>query len=108
MRIDFRLHALVLALTLPCIELSAQGGRNEKIFFSPIKVEAARQNPKAADYLYFVPDENFVRGYSEVSATQRFGSDGLAGFLQKPYTSDVLAATLEEVIEERGRDGGES
>ena len=33
-------------------------------------------------------------GYNEIEATRRFTSKGLAGFLQKPFTPDELAAKL--------------
>jgi CheY-like chemotaxis protein len=38
-------------------------------------------------------------GYNEQEAVQRFIGKGLAGFIQKPYTRDVLAAKLREIFE---------
>ena len=37
-------------------------------------------------------------GYNEVEAIQRFTGKGLAGFLQKPYTSMALAQKLRDVL----------
>jgi len=37
-------------------------------------------------------------GYNQQTATQRFTGKGLAGFVQKPYTPDVLLAALAKVI----------
>ena len=37
-------------------------------------------------------------GYNEVEAIQRFTGKGLAGFIQKPYTSKALAEKLHEVF----------
>ena len=37
-------------------------------------------------------------GYTEQEVTQRFAGKGLAGFIQKPYTLDVLAETLRAVV----------
>ncbi len=37
-------------------------------------------------------------GYNEVEAVQRFAGKGLAGFLQKPYTSLALASKVKEVL----------
>ena len=39
-------------------------------------------------------------GYSELEAIQRFTGQGLAGFLQKPYTSLALAQTLRRVLDQ--------
>ena len=38
-------------------------------------------------------------GYTEKYATARFDTEGLAGFLQKPFRSDALIAKLREVLE---------
>jgi CheY-like chemotaxis protein len=38
-------------------------------------------------------------GYPESDATAQFGADGLAGFIQKPYTPDELLARVRSVIE---------
>jgi CheY-like chemotaxis protein len=40
-------------------------------------------------------------GYHEVEATKGFTSEGLAGFLQKPFGADDLSAKLAEVFGER-------
>ncbi len=56
--------ATTLSLSSPA---DAQSGRNEKHFYTPIQVQAVRQNPNAADYLYFMPDENFHRGYGRAT-----------------------------------------
>jgi two-component system cell cycle sensor histidine kinase/response regulator CckA len=37
-------------------------------------------------------------GYNEVEVIQRFTGKGLAGFLQKPYTSAALVDTVERVL----------
>jgi len=37
-------------------------------------------------------------GYNEVEAVQRFAGKGLAGFIQKPYTSADLARKVKEVL----------
>lgn len=37
-------------------------------------------------------------GYGEVEAVQRFAGQGLAGFIQKPYTSAALARKVKEVL----------
>jgi PAS domain S-box-containing protein len=39
-------------------------------------------------------------GYSEKTAKERFGGQGLAAFLQKPYSARVLADRVKQVIEE--------
>src|SRR5260370_29728589 len=39
-------------------------------------------------------------GYNEVEAVQRFAGKGLAGFIQKPYSSAVLVAKVEGVLTE--------
>jgi DNA-binding response OmpR family regulator len=41
-------------------------------------------------------------GYSELEATRRFTSKGLAGFLEKPFTPADLAGKLAKVIVEHG------
>lgn len=38
-------------------------------------------------------------GYSEHDLSQRFGQDGLAGFVEKPYTVESLAAVLDRVLQ---------
>jgi CheY-like chemotaxis protein len=38
-------------------------------------------------------------GYDEAEALARFGSNGLAGFLQKPYTASRLAAGINAVVD---------
>jgi len=38
-------------------------------------------------------------GYNQQTATQRFTGKGLAGFVQKPYTPDVLLAAMQKVLE---------
>ncbi|HVX66498.1 MAG TPA: PAS domain S-box protein [Bryobacteraceae bacterium] len=40
-------------------------------------------------------------GYNEVEAIRRFEGQGLSGFLQKPYTSDVLAEKMRSVMAAR-------
>ncbi len=40
-------------------------------------------------------------GYNEVEATRQFTGKGLAGFVQKPYTSVRLAETVRSVLERR-------
>jgi PAS domain S-box-containing protein len=38
-------------------------------------------------------------GYNEIEAVQRFASRGLAGFIQKPYTTRQLAEKIKEVLD---------
>ena len=40
-------------------------------------------------------------GFNEVEAVRRFTGKGLAGFLQKPYTSATLAETVKRIIAEK-------
>jgi CheY-like chemotaxis protein len=42
-------------------------------------------------------------GYSESMAKERFGGRRLAAFLQKPYSAQVLADRVKEVLEQRIR-----
>ena len=46
------------------------------------------------------PDARVVlsSGFNEMEATRRFGTEQLAGFLQKPYTAEQLAQMLSRVI----------
>ena len=37
-------------------------------------------------------------GYNEPEVTQRFAGKGLAGFIQKPFTADALAAKVRDVL----------
>jgi FixJ family two-component response regulator len=37
-------------------------------------------------------------GYSEMDAVQKFSGDGLAGFLQKPYTSTRLSEVIGRAV----------
>ena len=37
-------------------------------------------------------------GYNEVEAIQRFAGKGLAGFIQKPYTSAALAEKVSAIL----------
>lgn len=37
-------------------------------------------------------------GYSEAEAMRRFGRDGLAGFMQKPYTPARLAEAIRSIL----------
>jgi PAS domain S-box-containing protein len=43
-----------------------------------------------------------MSGYNEQEAISRFESKGLAGFLQKPFTVEKLAAKLRSILEPRG------
>lgn len=47
------------------------------------------------------PDAKVIlsSGYNEQDATQHFSGKGLSGFIQKPYSVDILLKTLREVIE---------
>ncbi len=49
------------------------------------------------------PDVTVVlcSGYNEVDATERFSGQGLAGFIQKPYTLAILREKLAEVLVEK-------
>jgi len=38
-------------------------------------------------------------GYDEAEAIQRFAGNGLAGFIQKPYTPTQLAEKIKTVLE---------
>lgn len=40
-------------------------------------------------------------GYSEADALERFNQQGLAGFLQKPYTATALARKIEQAVRQR-------
>ncbi len=40
-------------------------------------------------------------GFNEVEAVRRFTGQGLAGFLQKPYASSVLAETVKRVLSDK-------
>jgi PAS domain S-box-containing protein len=42
-------------------------------------------------------------GYNEVEAVQRFAGKGLAGFIQKPYTSMALARKVKEILSDGHR-----
>jgi len=42
-------------------------------------------------------------GFNEVEVVQRFMGKGLAGFIQKPYTSGALITTVKKVLEEENR-----
>jgi DNA-binding NarL/FixJ family response regulator len=46
------------------------------------------------------PDARVIlsSGYNEVEAVQRFSGKGLAGFIQKPYSSAVLVAKVEAFL----------
>ena len=37
-------------------------------------------------------------GYNELEATRRFSGQGLAGFIQKPYTAGALSKTVNSVL----------
>jgi two-component system cell cycle sensor histidine kinase/response regulator CckA len=39
-------------------------------------------------------------GYNEVEAVQRFAGKGLAGFIQKPYSSAVLVGKVGSILAE--------
>jgi CheY-like chemotaxis protein len=43
-----------------------------------------------------------MRGYNEQEAISRFESKGLAGFLQKPFTVEQLAAKLRAILAAQG------
>jgi CheY-like chemotaxis protein len=38
-------------------------------------------------------------GYSESVAKERFGGNGLASFLQKPYSARILAERVKQVLD---------
>jgi hypothetical protein len=42
-------------------------------------------------------------GFNEVEAVRRFTGKGLAGFIQKPYTSSALGAKVKHIIASEGR-----
>jgi CheY-like chemotaxis protein len=42
-------------------------------------------------------------GYNEVEAVRRFTGKGLAGFIQKPYSSIALGEKIRTILEERAR-----
>jgi DNA-binding NtrC family response regulator len=42
-------------------------------------------------------------GFNEVEAVRRFTGKGLAGFIQKPYTSSALAGKVKEILDESKR-----
>jgi len=37
-------------------------------------------------------------GYNEVEATSRFEGEGLAGFIQKPYTAAALDVKINDIL----------
>ena len=46
-------------------------------------------------------------GYNEFEATRRFAGQGLAGFIQKPYTTGTLSETVNSILlsmDEHGRE----
>jgi PAS domain S-box-containing protein len=45
-------------------------------------------------------------GYNEALAMQRFAGKGIAGFIQKPYTAQQLAAKIKGVLAESGHKAG--
>jgi CheY-like chemotaxis protein len=40
-------------------------------------------------------------GYSEMDAVQKFSGDGLAGFLQKPYTARRLSEVVGQALQDQ-------
>ncbi len=72
------IHAVILDMTMPHM-----GGEDTY-------VELCRINPDVQVIL--------SSGYNEQDATNRFAGKGLAGFLQKPYTSDELATQLSKIL----------
>ena len=73
-----RILAVVLDLTMPIM------GGEEAL------AEMKRIDPEVRVIL--------STGYSESEATKRFAGQGLAGFLQKPYTSAQLAGEVKSVV----------
>ena len=37
-------------------------------------------------------------GYNEIEATRRFEGEGLAGFIQKPYTAAALDVKINDIL----------
>jgi len=64
-------------------------------------VEAFRQMRQLKSDVVVV----LMSGYNEQSAIQRFTGKGLAGFVQKPFQSEVLLARIDAVLES-GATGG--
>ncbi len=72
------IHVVILDMTMPHM-----GGEDTY-------VELCRINPDVQVIL--------SSGYNEQDTTNRFAGKGLAGFLQKPYTSDELATQLSKIL----------
>jgi two-component system cell cycle sensor histidine kinase/response regulator CckA len=79
----FRAHEAAIALVLLDLTMPHMDG-----------VEAFRELRRLREDVRVI----ISSGYSEQEVTQRFVGKGLAGFIQKPYRSDALAAVLRRAL----------
>ena len=73
------------AISLVLLDLTMPGLSGEETF---IELQKIRPSLKVV----------LTTGYSEMEANRQFGSKGLAGFLQKPYTAARLAERIKSVL----------
>ncbi len=83
----YRAHAGAIDLVL--LDLSMPDLNGEETF------RALREINPAASVL-------LSSGYNEVEATRRFVGKGLAGFLQKPFSAEMLLAKIQKHLRQRG------
>ncbi|MCA9934251.1 MAG: response regulator [Ardenticatenaceae bacterium] len=74
------------AVDLVLLDLSMPGLSGEETFRELLKI-----NPQVSVIL--------SSGYSETEATRRFAGSGLTGFLQKPYSTDVLIEKVRQYLQ---------
>ncbi|MCG8588282.1 MAG: response regulator [Proteobacteria bacterium] len=76
-----RIDLVLLDMTMPVMD----GGETFR--------ELRRQAPEVKVIL--------SSGYDELEATRRFVSEGLAGFIQKPYDAEQLASKVQEILQDK-------
>jgi len=74
-------------ITLVLLDMSMPGMDGEETF------RAIRERSRVPVVL--------MSGYGEMEATRRFSSSGLAGFLQKPFSSEHLSEQLRRVFQDK-------
>jgi len=79
----YRRHADEIAAVL--LDMTMPGMNGEEAFREICKLDPAARVILSS-------------GYNEQDATHRFAGKGLAGFIQKPYTPDMLCAKLRETL----------